>query len=292
MARIGLDVLAGLEAAHAAGVVHRDVKPANILVNSEGRACLTDFGIATSTGDSSLTAAGAFLGSPSYVAPERAQGEAPGPSVDLWSLGASLYTAVEGRLAFDREDSMATLLAVLSEPPAPMVRAGALEPVLLAMLTKDPAGRPGPQQLHDDLHTVLDASPPTPGAPQDVPADRGAPVGAMRTDRVERIDVEDLRALASASKALIGSVAREARDRSRALTDRRQVQDGVLPQRRQRAKDVGRRGEADHRTAQAAPRRRRFKRRWVVVPVVVFLLVGLLVLVGVAALLTVVFHVI
>src|SRR3954469_15413420 len=97
VARIGLDVLAALEAAHAAGIVHRDVKPANVLVNAEGRACLTDFGLATSTRDSTLTGDGAFIGSPSYVAPERAQGLPPGPSIDLWSLGATLYTAVEGR---------------------------------------------------------------------------------------------------------------------------------------------------------------------------------------------------
>jgi serine/threonine protein kinase len=92
VARIGLDVLAGLTAAHEAGVVHRDVKPANVLVAPDGRACLTDFGIATATGDPTLTTTGAIIGSPSYMAPERAHGERTGPVADLWSLGAKLLT--------------------------------------------------------------------------------------------------------------------------------------------------------------------------------------------------------
>src|SRR3954447_25518647 len=141
VARIGLDVLAALEAAHEAGIVHRDVKPANVLVDRAGGARLTDFGIAHATGDSSLTTGGALIGSPSYMAPERANGETPGPAVDLWSLGATLYAAVEGRPPFDRGEAMATLMAVVPEHPAPMLRAGPLEPVLIGLLTKDPARR-------------------------------------------------------------------------------------------------------------------------------------------------------
>src|SRR5829696_5477913 len=141
VARIGLDVLAALEAAHEAGIVHRDVKPANVLVARDGGACLTDFGIATATGDSSLTTGGALIGSPSYMAPERAYGDEPKPPVDLWSLGATLYAAVEGRPPFDRGEAMATLMAVVSEHPAAMLRAGPLEPVLRGLLTKDPDQR-------------------------------------------------------------------------------------------------------------------------------------------------------
>ncbi|WP_241038093.1 serine/threonine-protein kinase, partial [Blastococcus litoris] len=141
VARIGLDLLDALDAAHAIGVVHRDVKPANVLVSPDGSACLTDFGIATTTGDSSLTTQGALIGSPSYMAPERANGDEPRPPVDLWSLGATLYAAVEGRPPFDRGEAMATLMSVVSEHPAPVLRAGPLEPVLLGLLTKDPARR-------------------------------------------------------------------------------------------------------------------------------------------------------
>src|SRR3954462_12146146 len=169
VARIGLDVLEGLQAAHYAGIVHRDVKPANVLVDGAGRACLTDFGIATTTGDSSLTTQGALIGSPSYMAPERAHGEEPRPPVDLWSLGATLHTAVEGRPAFDRGEAMATLLSVVSEHPAPMLRAGPLEPVLQGLLTKDPARRStvraAGQQPQDVLSGRQSAPPPPAPAP-------------------------------------------------------------------------------------------------------------------------------
>ena len=123
-AQIGLDVLSAIEVAHSAGIVHRDVKPANVLVSEDGRACLTDFGIATTTEDATITAQGTVLGSPSYMAPELAHGEPPTPAVDLWSLGATLYTAVEGRTPFDRDGAMAILFAVTSEDPAPMRAAG------------------------------------------------------------------------------------------------------------------------------------------------------------------------
>ncbi|UOY03140.1 serine/threonine-protein kinase [Blastococcus sp. PRF04-17] len=160
VARIGLDVLEALDAAHQAGIVHRDVKPANVLVDGAGRACLTDFGIATTTGDSSLTTHGALIGSPSYMAPERANGEEPRPEVDLWSLGATLYAAVEGRPPFDKGEAMATLMSVVSEHPAPMLRAGPLEPVLRGLLTKAPAARATAAQARRDLQAVLAGSPP------------------------------------------------------------------------------------------------------------------------------------
>src|SRR3954451_8670588 len=154
VAQIGLDVLAALEAAHDAGIVHRDVKPANVLVEADGHACLTDFGIATTTGDSSLTTHGALIGSPSYMAPERVNGEEPRPAVDLWSLGATLYAAVEGRPPFNRGEAMATLMAVVSEHPAPMLRAGPLEPVLRGLLTKDPEARSTAQIARPQLESV------------------------------------------------------------------------------------------------------------------------------------------
>jgi serine/threonine protein kinase len=257
VARIGLDVLAALDAAHDAGIVHRDVKPANVLVDPDGHACLTDFGIATTTGDSSLTTQGALIGSPSYMAPERANGDEPRPPVDLWSLGATLYAAVEGRPPFDRGEPMATLMAVVSEPPAPMLRAGPLEPVLHGLLTKDPARRSTPEQARRQLSVLLSSPPPPPPppgvAPDPPPSPRVVPGGSAA-----RIDAADLRALASASKAVLGSVARDARDR---LADRRQER------------------KAEH---EPTPRRRRFKRRWVVVPALTALVLLVLILAGAA----------
>jgi serine/threonine protein kinase len=265
VATIGLDVLAALEAAHRAGIVHRDVKPANVLVTQDGHAFLTDFGIATTTGDSSLTTHGALIGSPSYMAPERVNGEEPRPPVDLWSLGATLYAAVEGRPPFARGEAMATMMSVVSEHPAPMLRAGALQPVLQGLLTKDPAARAGVDQARQQLSAVLVGSPPPP------PPAASPPVrGALPAASVERLDSEDLRALASASKALLASVARDARDQARHLAEKR----------RDRKGDSGPVRYEPVAAPSVPPRRRRFKRRWVVVPLVVTVVIVLLVLVG------------
>src|SRR5687768_2180843 len=183
---IGLDLLAALDAAHDAGIVHRDVKPSNVLVDRDGHARLTDFGIATTTGDSSLTTQGAPIGPPSYMAPERANGEEPRPPVDLWSLGATLYAAVEGRPPFDKGEPMATLLSVVSEHPAPMLRAGPLEPVLRGLLTKDPAQRLSTSQAARQLSALhsspaQDSSPTPPTATAPPPAAPSTPPPAPRS---------------------------------------------------------------------------------------------------------------
>jgi hypothetical protein len=141
VAEIGMALLSALETSHAQGVVHRDVKPGNVLVMPDGRAVLTDFGIATMAGDPALTSTGVVLGSPAYMSPERARGRAPGPEADLWSLGATLYAAVEGRPPYDHETAMATLSALVTSEPDPPMRAGPLRPVLTGLLTKDPARR-------------------------------------------------------------------------------------------------------------------------------------------------------
>jgi serine/threonine protein kinase len=273
VARIGLDVLAALEAAHGAGVVHRDVKPANVLVQEDGHAWLTDFGIATTTGDSSLTTHGALIGSPSYMAPERVNGEEPRPPVDLWSLGATLYAAVEGRPPFARGEAMATMMSVVSEHPAPVLRAGPLEPVLTGLLTKDPAARTSAATARQQLTAVLAGSPPGPLPPP--PAAPRAAAGALPAPSVERLDSDDLRALASASRALLTSVARDARDQARYLAERRRERrdGGPAPSR-----------PADGGTPAPQRRRRRFKRRWVVVPVLVTFVIVLLALVGIGLL--------
>ncbi|WP_406862607.1 serine/threonine-protein kinase [Streptomyces sp. HUAS MG47] len=141
-ARIGLHVLGALRAAHAAGVLHRDVKPGNVLLARDGRVLLTDFGIAAIEGDSTITRTGELVGSIDYLAPERVRGGAPGPSSDLWSLGATLYAAVQGVSPFRRDSPITTMQAVVTEEPVFPDKAGALAPVITALLRKDPEGRP------------------------------------------------------------------------------------------------------------------------------------------------------
>ncbi|MEV5747685.1 protein kinase [Actinoallomurus sp. NPDC052308] len=141
VADIGRQLLDALRAAHEAGIVHRDVKPSNVLLENSGRVVLTDFGIATYEGATTLTQSGTFMGSPAYVAPEVARGERASPASDLWSLGATLYAAVEGRPPYDFETAMATLSALVTAEPDPPVRAGQLRPLLDGLLQKDPVRR-------------------------------------------------------------------------------------------------------------------------------------------------------
>jgi serine/threonine protein kinase len=154
VAAIGLAVLDALAAAHSMGILHRDVKPGNVLINDEGRVLLTDFGIATVAGDASLTQTGLLTGSPGYMAPERLRGEGDGASADLWSLGATLYTAVEGTPPFRRDNQAAVMAAVLMHEPQPMRLAGPLAPVLAAILEKDPARRCPPDQAAAHFHAI------------------------------------------------------------------------------------------------------------------------------------------
>jgi len=141
VAKIGIALLGALEVAHAAGVLHRDVKPANVLISSDGRCVLTDFGVARMPTDAELTSPGMVLGSPHFISPERAVGASFGPPSDLFSLGVTLYTAVEGRPPFDKPDPFETMRAVVEEPPAPAMRAGALSGVLYGLLEKNPDRR-------------------------------------------------------------------------------------------------------------------------------------------------------
>ncbi|MFJ7065903.1 serine/threonine-protein kinase [Streptomyces sp. NPDC101115] len=142
-ATLGRQVLSALRAAHAAGIQHRDVKPANVLLRPDGSAVLTDFGIAAFNGATSrLTSTGDLIGSPEFIAPERVRGEEGNPASDLWSLGMLLYVATEGHHPLRRATSLATVVAVLDDPiPAP-VRSGPLRPVLERVLVRDPAARP------------------------------------------------------------------------------------------------------------------------------------------------------
>ena len=166
-AKVGLQILAALRAAHSEGIVHRDVKPANILIGPGNRVVLTDFGIAWAADSPAVTTAGVLLGSPSYIAPERARGGHSGAPGDLWGLGASLYTAVEGHPPFERANVLASITAVVTDELAPATHAGPLWPVLSGLLRKDPDQRLDAAET-ERLLRVVSAAPAyvvTPAAP-------------------------------------------------------------------------------------------------------------------------------
>ncbi|MFI0980926.1 protein kinase [Streptomyces sp. NPDC021093] len=157
-ADVGRQVAAALGAAHRMGITHRDIKPANILLE-EDRVVLTDFGIAALEGDATLTATGMIMGTPAYMAPEQVRGLPATAESDLWSLGATLFAAVEGRPPFAGTAPSAVLVAVATEPPLAAVRAGALGPVLDGLLHKDPAARLTMDQLQAQLNGAVGAAP-------------------------------------------------------------------------------------------------------------------------------------
>ena len=142
-AEMARQLLSALSVAHAAGVMHRDVKPSNVLLGSDDRAVLTDFGIATFQDDPKLTQTGMVMGSPGFTAPERIRGEDASPASDLWSLGATIYAAVEGHGPFEkRGGAITTMSAIINEEAPEAPTAGALGPVIAALLRREPADRP------------------------------------------------------------------------------------------------------------------------------------------------------
>ncbi|MFF5963941.1 serine/threonine-protein kinase [Streptomyces collinus] len=173
-ARIGLWVLRALRAAHTAGVLHRDIKPGNVLLARDGRVLLTDFGIAQIEGDTTITRTGEVVGSVDYLAPERVRGHDPGPSSDLWALGATLYTAVEGRSPFRRTTPLTTMQAVVEEEAAELRQAGPLAPVITALLRKDPGTRPDVSEAEQMLAEAAEGRRPK-GAQAYVPTQYGGP---------------------------------------------------------------------------------------------------------------------
>ncbi|MER7740885.1 serine/threonine-protein kinase [Streptomyces sp. NPDC096538] len=210
-AEVGLAVLDVLRSAHREGILHRDVKPSNVLIAEDGRVVLTDFGIAQVEGDPSITSTGMLVGAPSYISPERARGHKPGPAADLWSLGGLLYAAVEGTPPYDKGSAIATLTAVMTEPLEEPKNAGPLRDVIHGLLNKDPAQRLDDRAARAMLSAVI-AAPDTKGAdgqPSDAtrvvplpeqPGERGS--GPKRGEEA----AEKLRgALRSVRKAAVGA---------------------------------------------------------------------------------------
>ncbi|MFF5977763.1 serine/threonine-protein kinase [Streptomyces olindensis] len=182
-AEVGLAVLDVLRSAHREGILHRDVKPSNVLIAEDGRVVLTDFGIAQVEGDPSITSTGMLVGAPSYISPERARGHKPGPAADLWSLGGLLYAAVEGTPPYDKGSAIATLTAVMTEPLEEPKNAGPLKDVIHGLLTKDPAKRLDDAGARALLNAVIHAPELSEAEPLDatkvvpLPAQPGGPSG-------------------------------------------------------------------------------------------------------------------
>ncbi|CAM5277249.1 hypothetical protein SAVIM40S_00203 [Streptomyces avidinii] len=189
-AEVGLAVLDVLRAAHGQGILHRDVKPSNVLIAGNGRVVLTDFGIAQVEGDPSVTSTGMLVGAPSYISPERARGHKPGPPADMWSLGGLLYASVEGVPPYDKGSALATLTAVMTEPVDPPKNAGPLAEVIYGLLAKDPAHRLDDTRARAMLGAVLAAPEPEP-----------APVVAAAAEETRQISLADAKEAAEKSAA-------------------------------------------------------------------------------------------
>ncbi|MFF1719032.1 protein kinase domain-containing protein [Streptomyces sviceus] len=199
-AEVGLAILDVLRSAHREGILHRDVKPSNVLISEDGRVVLTDFGIAQVEGDPSITSTGMLVGAPSYISPERARGHKPGPAADMWSLGGLLYAAVEGAPPYDKGSAIATLTAVMTEPLEEPKNAGPLKDVIYGLLTKDPAQRLDDSRARAMLTAVIHAPEPKQAEPE--PAADATRVVPLPAQPQERTGGEGLRgALRSVRKA-------------------------------------------------------------------------------------------
>ncbi|MFG2796834.1 serine/threonine-protein kinase [Streptomyces pseudovenezuelae] len=217
-AGIGAKVMDALAAAHGAGVLHRDVKPGNILLDRSGRVLLTDFGIATmdDPGDgsaTSLTRTGHLVGSLDYMAPERAQGADPGPASDVWALGATLYAAIEGASPFRRTSTFSTLTAIVGEPLPESHRAGPLGPVLQRLLDKRPEARPGAEEARELLQAVADGA--EAGADSPTTTLRGTAEPAGRAETVSDVPAAPVASAVSGAEPGSGSQATQASQATR-----------------------------------------------------------------------------
>jgi tRNA A-37 threonylcarbamoyl transferase component Bud32 len=195
VAEVGRQVLAALMAGHAAGVLHRDLKPGNVLITPGGRAVLTDFGIASLTGDPSITRTGVVIGTPGYLAPERIRGDPATPAADLWSLGATLYAAACGRGPFDGYDGVIpTMYKIATEEPHELTVGGPLREIVGALLSRDPRLRPSANetaQALDEAVEILGGSGPA------LDTDPGEPVAERDSGRAERVGLRAARTVTS-----------------------------------------------------------------------------------------------
>ncbi|MFI5865699.1 protein kinase [Streptomyces sp. NPDC051546] len=214
-AEVGLAVLDVLRAAHRQGILHRDVKPSNVLLadRGNGRVVLTDFGIAQVEGDPSVTSTGMLVGAPSYISPERARGQRPGPPADMWSLGGLLYAAVEGVPPYDKGSALATLTAVMTEPVEPPKNAGPLTEVIYGLLVKDPAHRLDDDRARAMLTAVIEA--PEPPAPVAAPS-------AEETRQISLAEARDAAEQAAADKAAKAAEKAEKKERERREREQRE----------------------------------------------------------------------
>jgi eukaryotic-like serine/threonine-protein kinase len=186
-AMVGLRLLATLEAAHRAGIVHRDVKPSNVLVRDDGTTKLTDFGTASLTGDPELTVTGVVVGSPAFMAPEQIKGLEVGPATDLWALGATLYFAVEGQPPFKSSKTQFEVLnAIVNDPPRQARRLGVLGPVVEGLLRKEPDQRPMSADVWYQLRRVAATRDPAEAGPEG--ARRDEPAKAPGEEPAEAAD--------------------------------------------------------------------------------------------------------
>ncbi|MFI0543603.1 serine/threonine-protein kinase [Streptomyces sp. WSLK1-3] len=207
-AEVGLAILDVLRSAHREGILHRDVKPSNVLISEDGRVVLTDFGIAQVEGDPSITSTGMLVGAPSYISPERARGHKPGPAADLWSLGGLLYAAVEGAPPYDKGSAIATLTAVMTEPLEEPKNAGPLRDVIYGLLTKDPAQRLDDSRARAMLTEVIHA--PEPKAAEPEPAADATRVVPLPAQPQERAGGERLRGALRSVRKVAGAAATSA----------------------------------------------------------------------------------
>ncbi|KES06821.1 protein kinase [Streptomyces toyocaensis] len=214
-ARIGAEVLTALRAAHGAGVLHRDVKPANVLIANDGRVVLTDFGIAMVEGSSALTMTGEVVGSPEFLAPERALGRTPGSESDLWSLGVLLYAAVEGSSPFRQGTPLSTLRAIVDEEMPPPRRAGPLAGVIEGLLRKDPAERLSAERAQEELRVVAAGG--VPGADTARAAPYAPTVAAPVPARPETSSPAPPSPVTGGAPAAATTVTRTGRDRRTAV---------------------------------------------------------------------------